>query len=330
MANRRSFLGKLGKGAAYSTLALALPTPLLSQGESGKDLVGKNKVIGIIGAENSHTRGFGKMFNIDKKFPGWEVKYVWGEKEEFAIQAKEEAGIPVIVKDPKEMLGHIDALIVDHRYGNLHLDAARHFVLAGIPTFIDKPFCYSSDKAKDFLKLAKKIGTPITSYSSIAHSYANDNMREQLKEMGNINQVTCYGKADINSIYGGIYFYGVHMVEPLIYLFDEKVVSARVNVNKMDNLNSTASLVFENGMMATLIITSKKYGWQTFVETEQGVVELKSKAEKIDPDKNYVDMVTMFSTGREPRSHESIVHGIAVLEAMHKSVTTGKWEPINT
>lgn len=319
---------KLGKGAAFSTLAMSLPSTVFSQLKPGKNQSKKTKIIGIIGAENSHTRGFGKMFNIDKKFPGWEVKYVWGEKEEFAQLAKDEGGIPIIVKDPLEMMGKIDALIVDHRHGDLHLDAALPFVKEGIPTFVDKPFCYSSQAAKIFLEMARTEGTPVTSYSSIAHSYATEDMRAQLSKMKDINQVSCYGKADINSIYGGFFFYGVHMVEPLIYLFDEKIVSARFNKNDKENLNSTASLVFENGRMATLIITSKKYGWQTFVESDEGVVELKSNVKIEGPDKNYVDMVNMFSTGKEPRSHDSIIHGIAVLEALQKSIISGNWESI--
>ena len=40
------------------------------------------------------------------------------------------------------MLGKIDALIVDHRHAKFHLEAATPFVKAGIPTFVDKPFCY--------------------------------------------------------------------------------------------------------------------------------------------------------------------------------------------
>ncbi len=326
MKNRRSFLANVGKGVAFSSLALSLPAPVFSQIKGAA----KNKIVGVIGAENSHTQHFGLMFNEHKQFPGWEAKYVWGETEEFAQRAKEKGKIPIIVKDPMEMMGKIDALIVDHRNGDQHLSAAEPFVKAGVPTFIDKPFCFSSVAAKEFLEMAKKAGTPVASYSSIAHNYATDDMRKQLDEMEDINQITCYGKADINSIYGGIYFYGVHMVEPLIYLFDERVVSARVNKNEEDNLNSTASLVFENGMMATLIITSKKYGWQTFIETKEGVVELKSRVEKVDPDKNYVDMVTMFSTGKEPRTHESIIHGIAILEALHKSVISGNWESVTT
>ncbi|MEQ9582532.1 MAG: hypothetical protein RIM68_10290 [Arenibacter sp.] len=55
---------------------------------------------------------------------------------------------------------------------------------------------------------------------------------------------------------------------------------------------------------------------------------MKSRVETVDPDKNYVDMVNMFNTGKEPRSHESIVHGIAVLEAVQKSIISGNWETV--
>ena len=177
--------------------------------------------------------------------------------------------------------------------------------------------------------MAKKTGTPVTSFSSIAHSYDTFDVRAQLDEIDGINQVVCYGPLDINSEYGGVYFYGPHLVEPLVYLFDEKVVSARINKNVNENKNSSASLVYENGMLVTLIFTHKKYGWQTFVETDEGVVEMKSRVEKKDSGKNYVDMVEMFKTGVEPRSHESIVAGIAILEALYNSAISGKWEGVS-
>ena len=327
MNSRRKFIEKVSKGAALSTIALAAPSSLFSNTMNIKK--DKPKIIGIIGAENSHTVGFGRMFNVDKKFPGFEVKYVWGETEEFAKKAMEKGSIPNMVKDPKEMMGKIDALIVDHRRGDQHLAAAEPYVKAGIPTFIDKPFCFSSKEAKEFLAMAKKTGTPVTSFSSIAHSYDTFDVRAQLDEIDGINQVVCYGPLDINSEYGGVYFYGPHLVEPLVYLFDEKVVSARINKNVNENKNSSASLVYENGMLVTLIFTHKKYGWQTFVETDEGVVEMKSRVEKKDSGKNYVDMVEMFKTGVEPRSHESIVAGIAILEALYNSAISGKWEGVS-
>jgi predicted dehydrogenase len=96
--------------------------------------------IGIIGAENNHTIGYRKLINVEKKFPGVKVNYLWGETEAFALHAQKERAIPNRVKDPHEMLGKIDALLVDHRHPKYHLSAATPFLKAKIPMFIDKPF----------------------------------------------------------------------------------------------------------------------------------------------------------------------------------------------
>ncbi|MCK5440755.1 MAG: Gfo/Idh/MocA family oxidoreductase [Maribacter sp.] len=327
MDTRRSFIRKIGKGTALSTLAFSTPLGAAAQwiGKSKAEV--KNTVIGIIGAENSHTAGFGKLFNIDKAFPGMEVKYVWGETEEFAKKAMQKGGIPHMVKEPDEMLGKIDALIVDHRHGKFHLEPAISFIKAGIPTFIDKPFCYRAEEGKAFLALARKYGTPVTSFSAIAHSYETYDIMEQLKDMGNINQVVRYGPVDLESKYGGIFFYGAHIVQPLLYLFGDNVDKVQVHKN---GKNSSASLVFKNGMLATLVFTTKKYGWHTYIETDEGIVSLKPRVEGKSPSKNYVDMVEMFKSHQEPRSHESIIHGVAVLEALEKSFKNGRWEAVVT
>ncbi|MEO9892460.1 Gfo/Idh/MocA family oxidoreductase [Aurantibacter sp.] len=325
MQNRRSFINKLSKGSALSAIALYSPVSLFSQFTTKKTTMAKPFKIGIIGAENSHTAGFGKLFNIEKAFPGMEVKYVWGETEEFAKIAMEKGKIPKMVKDSNDMLGKIDGLIVDHRHGKFHLEPAIPFIKAGIPTFIDKPFCYRAKEGKAFLELAKKHGTPVTSFSSIANSYATYDIKKQLESLGTINQVVRSGRVNLDSEYGGVFFYGAHTIQPLLYLFDEPVVKVRINEN---GENSGANLIFKSGMLASLVFTTKKYGWQTFVETEEGVVELKSKAEEAKPGKNYVDMVEMFKTGKEPRKHEDIIHGVAILEALEKSISSGKWENV--
>lgn len=325
MSSRRSFLKKLGAGASVSALA-ASTTPLLAADLlAGVTEPDKKIRIGIIGAENSHTRGFGKLFNIDKSFPGVEVKYVWGETEAFAKDAMERGGIPNMVKDPKEMMGKIDALIVDHRHAKYHLEAATPFVKEGIPTFVDKPFCYRLEEGRKFLEMARKAGTPVTSYSSISHSEDTLDLKAQLQEIGAINQLVRTGPVELDSQYGGVFFYGVHIVQPLLYMFDQKIEKVRITQN---GGNSGASLVFDNGMLASLVFTTKKYGWQTFVETDEGLIELKSRVEAAKPGKNYVDMVEMFRTGKEPRSHENILEGVAVLEALERSMNSGGWEKV--
>jgi len=140
--------------------------------------------------------------------------------------------------------------------------------------------------------------------------------------MGKINQVVRYGPVDIDSKYGGIFFYGVHLLQPLMNMFGEDIERVRVTRNGQ---NGSASLVYKNGLFATLVFKNISYGWETFVETEEGLIELKSRVGESDPAINYVDMVEMFRTGKEPRRHQSILAGVAVLEALEESVITGDW-----
>jgi len=48
--------------------------------------------------------------------------------------------------------------------------------------------------------------------------------------------------------------------------------------------------------------------------------------EESDPALCYTDMVEMFRSGKEPRSHQSILNCVRVLEALEKSVATQEWE----
>lgn len=320
MESRRNFIKTTGKGIVLTAAAPGIVSGVFA------NPVEKPIRIGIIGAENSHTVGYGKMFNTDKKFPGVEVLYVWGETEEFAKNAMEKGNIPNIVKDPLEMLGKIDALIVDHRHAKYHLAAATPFIKAGIPTFIDKPFCYRVSEGKEFLALARKTGTPVSSYSTVAYTNATLDLKKQVAAMGKISQVIRYGTVDIESEYGGIFFYGVHLLQPVMNIFGEDIERVRVTRN---GKNGSAGLVFKSGLYATLIFKNVySPNWETFVETTEGLVELKSRVTESDPEICYVDMVEMFRTGKEPRRHESILSDVAVLEALEKSVTSQAWETV--
>jgi len=327
MSTRRKFLQTTTAGALATAVwpgVSALGKQTFPDPEQKEN---KHIRIGIIGAENSHTIGYGKLFNIDKRFPGVEVKYVWGETEEFARRAVKKGKIPNMVKDPREMLGKIDALIVDHRHPKYHLPAAWPFLEEAIPIFIDKPFCYRVEEGKAFLEKAKEKGAPVTSYSSIAQSNATFDIRDQVKEMQGIEQVVRYGvnRPGMYNQYGGIFFYGVHTIQPLMYIFGEDIREVRITKN---GDNWTASVAYDNGLLATLVFMKGYYGWKTYVTMKEGVKELVSKVSENDPPRNYTDMVNMFRTGERPRTYQSILNGVSVLEAMERSVESRKWEEV--
>jgi len=324
MSTRRKFITTVGAGAAASALSVS-PFGSIARSISLNETNAKKIRIGIVGAENSHATIVSKMLNVDKKFPGVEVVAIWGEKEEYARNAMNAGNIPLMVKDPEEMLGKIDAVIVDHRHPKYHLKAAVPFVKAGIPAFVDKPFCYRLDEGKEFLKMAGDLGTPVTSFSTIAQSDATFDIVEQLKTLGDFDSIIRTGPVEVDSQWGGIFFYGVHIVQPLMFMFGDDIVE--VKVNTFDNRGG-ANVVFGSGKIATLVFNTKYYGWDTYVDLKEGITSLKSRVEETDPARPYKDMIEMFRTGKEPRTHENILKCVAVLQAMEKSVKSGKWERV--
>ena len=143
--------------------------------------------------------------------------------------------------------------------------------------------------------------------------------------MDKINHIVRYGPVDLDSEYGGVFFYGVHIIQPLMFMFDDPVL--RVKITR-DGKKGSASLVFESGLYATLIFKNVSYGWETFVETKNGIVELKSRVEERDPGRMYSVMVEMFKTRKEPRSHQSILTEVAILGALERSSFSEKWEEV--
>ena len=174
--------------------------------------------IGIVGAENSHTVAIARILNIQKKVPGFRLTAVWGESRRYAIDASERGEIPMIVKDPADMIGHVDAAIVDHRHAKFHLPAVAPLLEAKIPLFVDKPFCYRLNEGKAFLARARRLRVPVTSFSVLPKQRAFADLQRQAKKLGTIRSVVSTGPCDIKSKHGGVFFYGVHQVD--MGLFD--------------------------------------------------------------------------------------------------------------
>ena len=172
--------------------------------------------MGIVGAENTHSAAIAKTINVDKQIKGVQVVAIWGETDEFAKKAAETGRIPLIVKDPAEMIGQIDAVMIDHRHAKYHLPAAEPFLAAKLPLFIDKPFCYRLKEGKAFLARARKMGVPVTSFSVLPEQKSFARLRKEIERLGPLKTLAAVGPCDINSVYGGVFFYGIHPVGAIV------------------------------------------------------------------------------------------------------------------
>jgi len=275
--------------------------------------------IGIVGAENSHTAAIAKTLNVEKKIPGAEVVCVWGETKKFAQAASEAGQIPTIVAKPEEMIGLVDAAIVDHRHGKDHLPAAKSLLEAKLPLFIDKPFCYRTAEGKRFLARAEELGVPICSFSVLPKQASFMEAQKAIGKLGKIVAVVSTGPCDLRSKYGGVFFYGIHQVDMILRTVGYDVSHAQINRGKA---NHTATLFYTTGTIATMNLLGE--GHPTFHLSVIGEERRFDGTITMDPNpylSGIQSFVRMFETGETDETEETMLKPVAVLEALEKSIS---------
>jgi predicted dehydrogenase len=282
--------------------------------------------IGIVGAENSHTLHIAKLMNVEKVIPDCTVECVWGETPEFAQKAAEGGEISRIVDSPEEMLGFVDAVVVDHRHAKYHLPAARPFVERGLPVFVDKPFCYRSTEGKEFLEFARKCGAPITSFSILPHQTSFINFCEALPSVGEVKAAMSYGPCDLESEWGGVFFYGIHQVDVVLTAFGYDVASVQI-INNGDN--ASGLLFYPSGLTVNMaLIKQGSPGFGVGAVGDQGSHFAPLPMDESQYLRGVENFAEMFRTGKEPLGYHTFMKPVQVLEALERSVASGREEPV--
>jgi predicted dehydrogenase len=274
--------------------------------------------VGIVGAENSHTVQIAKVMNIEKLIPGCRVTSVWGEAPKHAKDAAERGQIPEIVRDPKDMVGKVDAACVDHRHAMYHLPAVRPLLEAKIPLFVDKPFCYRVKEGKEFLNRAKGLKVPVCSFSTLPKQASFVQLQKDIKKLGRIISVITTGPCDIRSKWGGVSFYGIHQVDMITRLLDNDITHAQVNLGRK---NHTGTLYSASGAVTTLnLFTEGHTAFHVSVICEKGRIDREIARDASPYLSGIKAFCKMFKTGKTDETPETMLTPVAVLEAMEKSI----------
>lgn len=278
--------------------------------------------IGIIGAENDHAGIIAKTLNVDAAVPGFSVTHLWGETAEFAAKAATIGHIPVIVAQPEDMLGKIDAVVVDHRHGAAHLPAARPFLEAGLPLFIDKPFARDPREARAFLAEARARKVPICSHSAVPFFDSAVTFAAALPALGRLRSVVAAGPADFESPWGGIFFYGIHQAELLVRLLPG---DRPVTVSCLRRGDSgVVTVTFESGVLGVLqLLAGHAPGFSVAAWGEAGV----RAAPLPYGEKPFLTSIRrfcrMFETREEPEPGEAFCRPLDILDAACRALEAG-------
>ena len=285
-------------------------------------------ILGIIGAENSHSKAIATIINVEKKMKGFSVGYLWGETAAFANDTAEAGRIPNIVKKPNDMLGNVDAVLVDHRHPKYHLPAVRPFVERGIPVFVDKPFCFDPKEGAAFLKLVKKTGAPVTSFSVVPMQASFQKFKKDMEGIGKVVAGSTYGPCDLESPWGGVFFYGIHQVEMALMAFGYDVKSALITKN---GNGATGQLLYRDGKIVTMNLVKEgapRFGISAI--GSNGAVHSGLPMDKSPYLNGVKTFCGMFRTGVAPIPHDLILRPVQVLDALARSKKSGRMENVSS
>lgn len=169
--------------------------------------------IGIIGTENSHADHYVRHFNDEKRHAEHRVVGLSGGRSERNTKLAAAGGIDLVVDEPKDLLEHVDTVIICSRHGGQHRAEAEPFLSTGKPVLVDKPLACSVSDAQAVLKAAQAGDALVTSYSALRWAPEVSAYADRLASFGTPEVLSVAGPADPTSEYGGIFFYGVHVAE---------------------------------------------------------------------------------------------------------------------
>jgi virulence factor len=282
--------------------------------------------LGILDFDTSHAVEFTKRLNhrdIDKDQWVEGATIVIGCAGESKLsperipeytKAMQKLEVPLVDK-PADLIGKVDAMLIEAVDGSVHFERAKPFLEAGIPCFVDKPFTCSVADARKIVDLAAKKKLPLFSSSSLRFApelvaYMADEKR------GKILGAVAFGPASLHERNPGLFHYGIHAVEVLYTLMGRGCESVTCTSDKDVDV---ATGHWKDGRVATVRGTRTgpgAYGAVAFAEKATTPLTIGTKYIYRDLLKKIVET---FTTGKPPIDIAVTVEIVAFIEAAWKS-----------
>jgi predicted dehydrogenase len=185
--------------------------------------------LGIVDFDSSHCIEFTRRFNgrgvtRDQCVEGAQVVLGWPGDSSVAPERipgfqrqMVECGVE-LVASPVAMLGRIDAVLILSLGGEVHLERARPFLEAGLPTYVDKPFTCTQDDARTLVGLAAKHNSTLFVSSALRYSGDVEEFLALRQRTGQILGAVVHGPGHEHPSNPGLLHYGIHAVEILYTL----------------------------------------------------------------------------------------------------------------
>ncbi|MBM3496116.1 MAG: Gfo/Idh/MocA family oxidoreductase [Armatimonadetes bacterium] len=283
--------------------------------------------IGIVDFDTSHVVAFTQRINhidvppADRAFGGRVVAGCPGDSrmmpERIGPYAEQLRAYGVtLVKRPADLIGKIDAVMVESQQGARHLERARPFLEAGIPTFVDKPFAATVADADAMIALAQRHAAPLMSCSSLRYDPQVRKALDLRRTLGPVLSADVWTTATLHPGNPGLLHYGIHGVEMLYALMGAGCTHVRCDSTLACDVVTGA---WPSGRLGTVRgIRQGQGGFGLAVHYERGHF-----AACVEGSAFYTEMLKavlgMFETRREPIALHESREIIAFIVAARKS-----------
>jgi hypothetical protein len=276
--------------------------------------------VGIIGLDTSHAIAFTKLLNDPAAPPelaGCPVvaAYPQGSPDIQSSVARvpgyteeiQKLGVR-IVGSIDELLGQVDAVLLETNDGRPHLEQVRPVLAAGKPVFIDKPVAGSLADAVAIYREALLAAVPVFSSSSLR--YGAGTQRVRAGSLGRVQSCETTSPASLEPTHPDLFWYGIHGVESLFTVLGTGCQSVK---RSADDGKIVVQGAWSGGRTGTFR-EAKGYGGTARGQQGEAAVGGSDGYRPL-----VVEIVRFFRTGVAPVSPEETLEIYAFMEAADES-----------
>jgi predicted dehydrogenase len=290
--------------------------------------IAAGKRIGIIGLDTSHAIAFTASLNgpsAGDKYKGYKIvaAYPHGSADiktstdripKYTEDVKK-AGVE-ITGSIKELLGKVDAVMLETNDGRPHLKQALEVIAAKKILFVDKPIANSIEDAKAIFDAARKNGVPV--FSASALRFAKGAQEIINGKVGKVIGADVYSPAHLEKTHVDFYWYGIHGVEMLLSIMGPGCETVtRFHRENMDMVVGT----WKDGRIGSFRgLRTAKLGYGGAAFGEAGIADISHEHSNDDI---LLRVIDFFKTGKAPVSEEETLEICAFIEAAQWSKNNG-------
>lgn len=284
--------------------------------------------VGILGTENSHAMAFARLINLPDengkhRYPDFRVTALYAPEKAPSEQIAAACGDDIKIYDsPESMTGSTECVMVTARHGKYHLPFSMPFIEKGCPVFIDKPFAITSGDTRAITEAAVKFKAPLCGGSGCKYSPELLALKADLDSgrYGAVTSAVLNFPADINSEYGGFYFYASHLTEMTTALFGPEVMTVSA-MEKSGYLTAVAGYDTFNVIMN--FAKNNRYYAVVYAEKEIIIREIGiTDIYRYETD-HFIEMVR---TGVSPVTLKQLTAPVFIMNAIERSLQSGRAE----